>query len=291
MPNPQDEILPAPQIPADNEPEPAPKNTQDELPTAQTQNTSFQIHFFDVGEADSALVECDGHYMLVDGGNPRSSQFLYAYLKEHAIDYLDYIVCSHAHADHVGGLAGALNYAKVGVAYAPVKEHDSRAFRSFVKYLELQGKAITVPSPGDQFSLGSALVTVIAPVDMEIAESNTNNSSIVLIVQYEETTVLLTGDAEKEEEATILQSGVDIRCDLLKVGDHGSGTSSSPEFLEAVAPKYCVISVGENNEYGHPSEEVLSRLSEYCNSVYRTDMDGEIVCTSDGKNLIIESEK
>lgn len=119
-------------------PEPTSPTTQNDDSTpvsALPEGSTFEIHFFDVGEADSALVECDGHYMLIDGENPGSSSFLYSYLQSHGIDYLDYIVCSHAHADHVGGLAGVLNYASVGTAYAPVTEYDSRAFNSFVKYL------------------------------------------------------------------------------------------------------------------------------------------------------------
>jgi competence protein ComEC len=108
------------------------------------EGSEFEIHFFDVGEADSALVECDGKYMLIDGGKAWNSSFLYSYLEIHNIDYIDFIVCTHAHADHVGGLAGALNYATVGVAYCPVAEYDSRTFSSFVKYLDAQDKTITV---------------------------------------------------------------------------------------------------------------------------------------------------
>ena len=151
---------------ASSEPLPAGENAR--IPEGST----FSIHFFDVGEADSALVECDGHYMLIDGGGSERSSFLYAYLQQHQIDHLDYIVCSHAHSDHVGGLAGALNYATVDVAYAPVADYDSRAFRSFVKYLNAQEKEITVPAPGDSFQLGGATAVIVAPIDMALAEEN-----------------------------------------------------------------------------------------------------------------------
>ncbi len=203
----------------------------------------FVIHFFDVGEADSVLVECDGQYMLIDGGNAGSSSFLYSYLEKHDFSYLDCIVCTHAHADHVGGLAGALNYAQVGTAYAPVTEYDSRAFESFVKYLGRQGKSITIPSPGDSFLLGSASVTFLAPLTAD--ESNTNNTSLVLRIVYGETSFLFAADAEVEEEADLLESGTELCSTLLKVAHHGSNTSSSQAFVDAVSPEYAVISVGE----------------------------------------------
>ena len=141
--------------------EPEPESVKD-YPIVP-ENSTFEIHFFDVGEADSALVECDGHYMLIDGGNPGSSSFLYSYLQQHNVSYLDYIVCTHAHSDHVGGLAGALNYAEVGVAFSPVTEYDSRAFNSFIKYLNAQAKEITIPSPGEPERLPAAAQRPVKP--------------------------------------------------------------------------------------------------------------------------------
>lgn len=260
-------------------------STPSENQWQQPEGSTFEIHFFDVGEGDSALVECDGHYMLIDGGNPGSSSFLYSYLKKHEIDYLDYIVCSHAHTDHVGGLAGALNYATVGVAYAPVTEYDSRAFNGFLKYLSAQSKEIVIPSPGDIITLGNATVTFMGPIDMTLAEQNMNNSSIILRVEYGYTSFLFTGDAEIEEELSLITSGFELQSTLIKVGHHGSYTSSSDAFLSSVDPDYAVISVGEGNEYGHPHDVTLNRLSNVCDSIYRTDIDGEITCISDGNTL------
>lgn len=263
----------------------APK--EDEQPPVPD-GSSFEIHFFDVGEADSALIQCDGHYMLIDGGNPGSSSFLYSYLQKHGIDYLDYIICSHAHTDHVGGLAGALNYASVGAAYAPVTEYDSRAFNSFVKYLGEQGKEITVPSPGDTIMLGVAKITFIGPVDMSLAEINHNNASIILRIEYGSTSFLFTGDAEIEEEISVIGTRSELHSTLLKVGHHGSYTSSSEAFVAAVDPEYAIISVGKDNEYGHPHDVALERLQIYCSAIYRTDLLGEIVCYSDGTTLTFE---
>ena len=273
------------EAPSENSPVPESDISLPDEQSVLPADSTFEIHFFDVGEADSTLVECDGHYMLIDGGNPSSSGFLYSYLKQHGIDYLDYIVCSHAHTDHVGGLAGALNYASVGIAYAPVVEYDSRAFNSFVKYLSAQDKEIIVPASGETIMLGSATVTFIGPVDLLLAELNMNNSSIILRIEYGNTSFLFTGDAEIEEELSVVSSGLKLQSTLLKVGHHGSYTSSTEAFLSAVDPKYAVISVGKDNEYGHPHDVIFERLSSVCDVIYRTDIDGEITCISDGMTL------
>ena len=158
------------------------------------EDSFFTVHYIDVGQADSALVICDGKAMLIDGGNVADSNLIYSYLKKLNIDHLDYMVCTHAHEDHVGGLAGALNYAKVDKVFAPVTSYDSKAFSNFVKYLDKQSKSITMPSPGDEFLLGSAKVTVLGPIK---ATGETNNTSIVLRVVYGNTSFLFTGDAER----------------------------------------------------------------------------------------------
>lgn len=268
-----------------------PSDKQDENGETVPEGSYFTISFFDVGEGDSTLVECDGHYMLVDGGNPSESRFLYSYLEKHGINYLDYIICTHAHEDHVGGLAGALNYASVGTAYCPVTEFDTRAFNSFVKYLGVQGKEITVPQAGDSFNLGSATVQIIGPVDMSLAEDNENNTSIVLRIKYGETSFLITGDAEEAEELSIVRSRYDLRSTVLRVGHHGSYTSTSEDFIKAVKPEYCVISVGEGNSYGHPHDVVLERIKRYGESILRTDLNGDIVFASDGKDVTYTTEK
>lgn len=264
-------------------------NKRSDTQAEETDTSSFEIHFFNVGEADSALVMCDGCYMLIDGGNSGNSSFIYSYLESHGIDYLDYIVCSHAHADHVGGLAGALNFARVGVAYSPVVEYDSRAFNSFVKYLSLQGKSITVPSSGETITLGTASITFIGPIDISLAKIDENNSSIVLRIEYGKTSFLFTGDAETAEESSLVNSDFKLKSTLLKVGHHGSNSSSSQEFIDAVDPQYAVISVGIN-DLNHPNDAVVERLKKHCDKIYRTDLNGDIVCSSDGNTLTFYAE-
>ncbi|MDR0916431.1 MAG: MBL fold metallo-hydrolase [Oscillospiraceae bacterium] len=252
------------------------------------ESLGFTVYFIDVGQADSALIVSDGATMLIDGGNVADSNLVYAFLKEHGISHLDYIVGTHAHEDHIGGLAGALNYASVDVALCPVTENDTKAFKNFVKYLDEQGVSITVPRHGDTFKLGGASVTVLAPIK---PSDNANNTSIVLKIVYGETSFLFTGDAERAEEADILDAGYDLSATVLKVGHHGSETSTSYPFLREIMPTYAVISCGAGNSYGHPHEETLSKLRDADVILYRTDLQGTITAVSDGKTVTFTTER
>lgn len=231
--------------------------------------SSFTIHFIDVGQADASLVICDGKTMLIDGGNAADSDLIYSYLKKLKIKKLDYIVCTHPHEDHVGGLAGALNYAKVGTAFCSMDSYDSKAFNSFVKYLKKRNAEIAIPSAGDEFKLGSATVTILAPINMY---DDLNNMSIVLRIEYGDTSFLFMGDAEREEEQDILDAGYELESTVLKVGHHGGETSTTYPFLREVSPKYAVLSVGKDNAYGHPHDNTLSRFKDAEVKVLRTDI-------------------
>lgn len=242
---------------------------------------SFTVHFIDVGQADAALVLCDGQAMLIDGGNADDSSLMYSYLSRLGITYLDYVIGTHAHEDHIGGIAGALNYASVGQVFCPVTSYSTSAFSNFVRAVQNQGKSITVPSVGDRFMLGSASCQVLGVNSTD----DTNESSIVLRITYGNTSFMFTGDAEREAENMILNRGYELRSDVLKVGHHGSASSTSYYWLRQVAPQYAVISVGKDNSYGHPTETVLSRLRDADVTTYRTDMQGDIICTSDGQTV------
>ena len=257
-------------------------------PTVAPENSTFEIHFIDVGQADAALVLCDGKAMLIDGGNAEDSSLLYTYLKNHNISHLDYVIGTHAHEDHIGGLAGALNYASVGTAYCPATSYDTKAFGNFVKALDKHGVSITVPSTGDSFTLGSAACTILA---VNTDSSDPNNTSIVLRIVYGDTSFLFTGDAERVVEQAILNRGANINSTVLKVGHHGSESSTSYVWLREIMPQYAVISVGKDNSYGHPTEEVLSRLRDAEVKTFRTDLQGDIICVSDGKNVTFTVER
>ena len=252
------------------------------------QGSTLTVYFMDVGQADAALLCCDGEYILIDGGNSSDSSYIYSFLKQHNADHLKYIICTHPHEDHVGGLAGALNYASVEHALCSRQSYDSKAFESFVKYLDNQNLQIEIPAVGDTFYFGSASATVLGP--MRTAE-DINNESIVLYVRHGQNTFLFTGDAEREEEQDILDTWDDVSADVLKVGHHGSADSTTYPFLRAVAPSYGVISVGTGNAYGHPTEDTLSRLRDADVTTFRTDLQGTITCTSDGTTLTFSTEK
>ena len=245
----------------------------------------FEVHYLDVGQADATLIICDGAFLLLDGGNPSDSSLLYAYLKNLGAKHLSYVICSHVHSDHVGGLAGALNYASAETVLCPADDFDSEEFRNFKKYLTCP---ITIPSPGDTFFLGSAECTILA---VNTQPDHPNNSSIVLKVQYGATAFLFSGDAEAAAEAIILDSGADLSCTVLKVPHHGSYTSLTDEWLAAAGPRYAVISCGEHNAYDHPAPVILEKLKKNNIQLFRTDIQGHILCRSDGETVTFEVQK
>lgn len=247
-----------------------------------SESGSFTIHFIDVGQADSALVTCDGHSMLIDGGNADDSNLVYSVLQRETNRHLDYVVGTHAHEDHIGGLSGAFEADTADVTFCPVTEYDSKAFRNFKTRADERGGGITIPAVGDTFTLGEASVTVVA---VNSVPEDTNNTSIVIRIVYGDTSFLFTGDAEQETEEKILETGQDIESTVLKVGHHGSSTSTSQAFLDAVSPTYAVISCGKDNSYGHPHSETLAKLSSAGVEVLRTDELGDIYCTSDGTEV------
>ena len=258
-------------------------------PSDIPENSNFEEHFIDVGQADSALIECDGKTMMIDGGNVADSNVVAAYLKKEDVTELNYVVCSHAHEDHVGGLSGALSVTKADNIYAPKTEANTKAYKNFKKKAEEQNVEIKHPNVGDEIQLGSSTVEFLGPVDEN--GKDLNSTSIVLKITYGNTSFLFTGDAESDEEEEILNSGADLKSTVLKVGHHGSRTSTSYPFLREVMPQYAVISVEKGNSYGHPNEETLSKLSDAGVEVYRTDESGDIVMTSDGNSINIVTAK
>lgn len=262
-------------------------NTSSNAP-AQTADGSFTLHFIDVGQALSVLIECDGQYMLYDGGNVEDGSLVVSYLKSHNVQQLAAVFCSHAHEDHVGGLAGVLAVFPSAAVYSPVTQAESTCFNNFVKYANQQGRQLEVPAAGTTWQLGGATLHLLGPLRQY---EDTNNTSLVLRIDYGQTSFLLTGDMEAEAERDLVDSGADLSADVLQVGHHGSSTSTSYVFLNAVMPQIGIISCGSNNDYGHPHDEVLSRLRDAGVDTYRTDLSGTILVTSDGANYSVGYER
>ena len=247
------------------------------------------VYFLDVGQADAAILQCGDEVMMIDGGESSDSSLIYSYLtKTLGITHIDYMIATHPHADHIGGLSGALNACSVGVVYSPVRSYDSKQFSSLVKYTQKQGRDLTVPEVGDIFFFGDAQVQFLSPAT---EYSNINDCSIVVRIIHGNNTFLFTGDAEWDAEHDMVDSGYDLSATVLKVGHHGSDTSSSYVFLREVMPKYAVISCGKDNSYGHPTEGVLSRLRDVGAQIFRTDLQGDVVFVSDGTTLSFGTEK
>lgn len=255
---------------------------------SKNKESSFWIEYIDVGQGDAALIQCDEHYMIIDGGPPAASSTIYSILKRQKIKHLDYMIATHPDSDHIGGLSGALNYATVDMCYSTVLMHDTKTFKNLVKYLNKQNANIAIPRSGDSFKLGSAQVDILGPI---YEGADTNNSSIVVKITYGSTSFLFVGDAELEEENSLIDTKVDLSCDVLKIGHHGSKNSTGKGFLEKSNPEYAVISVGSDNTYGHPTADVLERLRESKVNIYRTDMQGDITCVSNGKKLTFKTER
>lgn len=248
---------------------------------------NLEVHFIDVGQADSILIKTPtGESMLIDAGNNADSDLVYSYLKAQNIEKLNVVIGTHPHEDHIGSLDTVINNFDVEKVYMPKVSHTTKTFEDVLLAIKNKGLKITTPIPGDTFNLGQAKCTILAPNSSTYEELN--NYSVVLKLEYGNTSFLFTGDAEDISEKEILNKGYDVKADLLKVGHHGSSTSTTESFLKAVSPKYAVISVGKDNKYGHPDNVVLERLVNANIQVYRTDEVGTIIATSDGKNITLD---
>lgn len=254
-----------------------PKNTSQ----ASSQVT---VQFLDVGQGDSIFIQAGNETMLIDAANNKDGKSIVAYLKNQGITKIDYLVGTHPDADHIGGLDNVIRSFEIGTIYMPKKKSTTKTFEDVLLAIKEKGLKIKAPSPGDTFTMGEATFTVIAPNDMY--EDN-NNNSIVLTMQHGKNRFIFLGDAELDSEEDILQKTWDISATVMKVGHHGSHSSTSKAFLEAINPKYAVISCGVDNKYGHPHKETMTRLKQYDVEVYQTDMQQTIQFTSDGKTLDI----
>jgi competence protein ComEC len=245
----------------------------------------LRVHFIDVGQGDSILVQSGGINMLIDAGPEATSDSLIAYLKKQKIRKLHYIVATHPHEDHIGGMAAVIQKFDVGKFYAPRTISETKYFEDMAVSLMQRDLRIIPAREGTRLFLGEKAECLMLSPSSD-SYDNPNNYSSVIRVTYGSSSFLFTGDAEEAVEDAIIGSGADIDCDVLKAGHHGSSTSSSRQLLEAVTPDTAVISVGKSNDFGHPSKAVLNSLQSKDVQIYRTDIDGTVILESDGKSII-----
>lgn len=242
------------------------------------------VHYIDVGQGDSILIQINDKNILIDGGPTSNSNKLVKYLKSENANTFDYVIATHPHEDHIGGLTKVIKDFDIKQFWAPKVTDNTSYFNSMVNALRAKNLKINVTKAGTNLDLGENInCEMLAPNSSNYQDLN--NYSVVLKITYGKTSFLFMGDAEKLSEQEIIKNNFDLHCDVLKVGHHGSSSSTSKEFLEKASPAYAVISCGLYNEYGHPHKETLDSLKEKGVKVYRTDLQKNIIFTSDGKTI------
>lgn len=255
-------------------------------------NSPLTVKVLDIGQGDAILIRVDGQTVLVDTGDISTRDKMVAYIKKEGITTIDKVIITHPHADHLGGMPGILENFKVGQIYDSGQTATTALYKQYLSLVNKKNIPFTVVNAGTEIVISSdAKLKIFAPEKPFITESAINNNSVVAKLIYNQFSMLLTGDAEKDSEARILKTyGNELKSKVLKAGHHGSNTSSSPAFLKAVAPEAAIISVGVNNEYHHPHPSTLKKYVEAKLKVYRTDIDGTMTITSDGKTYKIMKE-
>lgn len=245
---------------------------------------TLTVSYIDVGQGDGILIKVGDCDILIDAGYPEYGPTVSSYLKSQNVDDIELMINTHPDGDHCGGLTRVLNdFVVEEVWISKYTNKNTSYYNDFISAVKKEGLTAKQPNKGDVFMYGDLTLTVI----YSEKESNANNSSIVVMVEYGTFKFLFTGDIGQDVEAKILSSGTDIKCDVLKVGHHGSKTSSTANFLKATGAEYSVICVGEGNDYGHPKQEALTRLKNAGMSIYRTDLNGTVVFSTDGTTLTL----
>ena len=254
--------------------------------TNKEENHNLNITYLDVGPADAILIQTDGHNMLIDAGNNEDGPLLVQYFKEQNITKFDYLIATHPHEDHIGGMDNIVKNFDIDKIYMPDVTTTTKTFLDVLNAMEEKNMTFDVPNIGQNFALGHTLFQVMYTGN---DKKNLNNSSIILKANFKNTSYLFTGDATSEVEKKILSK--DIKATVLKVGHHGSKYSTTTEFLNKVNPKYAIISVGKNNSYNHPNQITIDKLTKKNIEIHRTDQEGSIFLKSDGKTINITSKQ
>ncbi len=252
-----------------------------------------EVHFIDVGQGDSMLIQCGGKNILIDAGENDKGTVVNAYLDKLGIETLDLVIGTHPHSDHIGGLDVVLDAHPVERVILPVLPESmtptTRTYEDLLKSIQAQGLKITAAKPGKSYSFGTGTLEILGPV--KDSYEDLNDFSVVCRFTFGEWSFLFTGDMETDAEADLLDAGTDVSARVLKLGHHGSSTSTSQAFLDAVDPEVCVMEVGEGNSYNHPHRETVQKMDEGGYAVYRTDQNGSIVFVTDGEACSVRTEK
>ena len=252
-----------------------------------SEGATLTVHYLDVGQGDCIYVTDGTHHMLIDAGTWDKGTMIRGYLQNLGVSHLDIFIMTHPHADHIGGAASVIYHLcdETTQLFLPdvPPENSTSAYENLTSTLFNQNLRTRTPSPGDTFSFGEAVCTVLGPRDLSY--ENINDVSIVLRMTFGARSFLFMGDAEADEEADLLRAGDTLQSDVLKVGHHGSSTSSTENFIRAVQPSFAVISCGVDNEYYHPHRRTLDTLRDAGCQIFRTDEQGTVICTTDGETL------
>lgn len=251
--------------------------------TVVSSDSKLQIYYFDVGQADSSLIIANDKTMLIDCGNNEDGPLLVNYIQALGIQKIDYLIGTHPHEDHIGGMDDIINNLDIGTIYMPDVTTNTNTFESVLEAISNKALTISTCNIGDTFVLGDGIATIMSVSNED--ESDLNLNSIVIRFVFGNQSFLFMGDAEEKNEAEITWPATDV----IKIGHHGSDTSTSEKFINAVKPKVAIISVGKDNTYNHPSSDVISRLQKLGTTIYRTDESGTILLTSNGTNYEIQT--
>ncbi len=250
-------------------------------------SSNLQVHFIDVGQADCTLLIDQAQTMLIDAGNNADGRLVVEYLKAMDIKHIDYLVGTHPHEDHIGGLDDVIKAFSIGSIIMPAKTHTTASFEHVLDAIQEKNLKITIPNVGDVYTIGLSKLTVLAPVRTDYF--SINNHSIVLMLERSNKRILFTADAESISEWHMIGDGADLATDVLKVAHHGSDTSTNSTFIQAASPSLSIIHVGKNNPYGHPSASVISRIP---GTVLRTDLEGTIIIEiSNSGEILIDTHR
>lgn len=258
------------------------KETEETAVADSTEPDLMEVHFIDVGQGDSTLIKCGDNAMLIDAGDDSKGTALQNYLKKQGITKLNYLILTHPDADHIGAAPVIITKFDIDTVFVSNFEKDNKTYEKLIQALDDKQLRYSTPEVGDSYTLGSAEFTILAPNGNY---DEPNNASIALLLENGENSFLFSGDAEEEAEEDIVSNGMNISADVYQVGHHGSKTSSSQVFLDAINPSYAVISCGEDNSYGHPHAQTLNALRSMNVKVFRTDEQGSIVAEANGTEI------